>query len=201
VVARPAVATALAALVVLTGAGVAVAALGGFGALGGGGGIDRGPARPVPAPAATRAPAAPATTPDRPAPPTTAPAQPDWPAELTALDDVRRRAFTTGAPALLEQVYAPGSAALETDRAALRELSRRGIGVEGYAFEVEKVRLRSSAADRVVLRVTDRLGPHRYVDRSSGAVVARDPGRGARNFDIALQRSGPRWLIASITAL
>ena len=63
----------------------------------------------------------------------------DWRAVVTALDEGRGRALSTGDPALLDEVYVSGSAAAEADEALIRSLARRGWRIGGAVHRIDDV--------------------------------------------------------------
>ena len=95
------------------------------------------------------------------APPVGEPAAPPghWQRVLHDLDRSRARAFAAGEPGGLAAVYVRGSPVLRHDRAVLGAYARRGLTVQGARLRLLDVRVRAASADRVALRVVDRLGP------------------------------------------
>jgi hypothetical protein len=122
-----------------------------------------------------------------------------WERVLEQLDATRSRALAEADPSLLHEVYAEGSTALRSEQETLRGLEARGLRVVGHDFELLSVQPRAQSADRVQLKVTDAVSPHRFVD-VSGAVVEERSGRAGRTFDVTLARRGSRWLVYEVKA-
>lgn len=130
----------------------------------------------------------------------------------------------------MSEVDFPGSPADVADAALLRLLRARGAHVVGLDLRLRRVTVRSSgigppgtgppgpartpepsgllaararvpgAGGWVVLAVSDTLPPYEVVS-ASGAVLAREPGRGPRSWLITLRWDpGPGWLIDSVAA-
>lgn len=141
--------------------------------------------------------AAPTTAP-MPHPPTPAPSS--WADVLAGLDDRRSTAFATGTAALLDDVYAAGSAPLARDAAALADLTGRGLRAVGLRLRVETVSVVSSTSGATTLQVIDHLAPYRLVD-SAGAVVATEPGRGQVTWTLTVKPAADGWRISDIARL
>lgn len=120
-----------------------------------------------------------------------------WPAVLDALDQARADAFAAGDAALLADVWAPGSAGLAADSAALAGL--RGGTVTGLRHRVVDVSVRSPGTDQVALRVVDVLASHQ-VRAADGSVVRVVAERRQSSYDVVLVRERGRWLLASVAA-
>ncbi len=130
-------------------------------------------------------------------PPPAAP--PDWRQVLADLDEAREKAFATGDPALLDEVYVEGSAARAADGAALADLMAQGREATGVRHDVRSVRLVSQDSSRTELRVVDVLGAQSIVLRS-GALVAQQPPRGEAAYTVTLVRQGAGWRIELLRA-
>ncbi len=153
---------------------------------------DPAPARPAePAPAVTSQPAATVGTPAAPV------ASGRWAGTLSRLDRERSRAYRTGDPALLRQVYAVDSPALQRDRRVLGRLARSGLRAVGLRLTATRVQPRQRSDRRVRLAVTDVLRPYRLVD-AGGTVVERPSGRGQRSWTVVLARDGGRWRVYDV---
>ncbi len=116
-------------------------------------------------------------------------------AVLRDWDRARAAAWAAGDPAVLRDLYAPGSAAGRADVAMLRRWTARGLRVEGMSMQVLSVELRLRTDRRLVLVVTDRL---------VGAVAVGPGGRrsdlprdGATRRRLELRRIAGDWLLAS----
>jgi hypothetical protein len=116
--------------------------------------------------------------------------QVDWAAVLDELDAGRAQAFASGEPARLAEVYAPASAGLAADAAALRALSDRRQTAEGVRHAVRSVELLEGGAGRARLRVVDVMSGYQVAD-AEGAVVSRAPGAGRRSSSSTCRRHRP----------
>ncbi len=128
------------------------------------------------------------------------------PSEATASDrgaaallrawDVRRaRAWAHGDRAALARLYVPGSSAGRHDLAMLSAWSERGLMVRGMRMQLLAVRVRSRAADRLVLDVTDRLDRAVAVGPSGRTNL---PGDTATTRTIVLRRLAGGWRVAGV---
>ncbi|WP_142458430.1 serine/threonine-protein kinase [Geodermatophilus aquaeductus] len=159
------------------------------------------PASSVP-PAETADPVATPTARPQPAPPTAAPtAEVDWTAVLTELYARRASAFTTGDPALLEEVYAAGSPLLAADRAYLQALGAAGEVLRGFAPSVSGVTVTAGPADdgTVQLRVVDSRPDCAVVSASApdGPPLRTEPGRGEVAVAMVLVPGPDGWRIGT----
>jgi hypothetical protein len=124
----------------------------------------------------------------------------DWLPVLSALDTIRSRAFATGSVALLNHVYARGSAVLSEDRRRLGHLRSAGLLARGLRLALVEVRLIRAEPGALVLEVRDRLPPYTIVDHS-GDVAERRPGRGEETWQVTIvpaAESPGQWHISSI---
>jgi hypothetical protein len=139
---------------------------------------------------------------------TESPATASWRDVLAQLDATRDQAFVQGDPALLDQVYAPGSTALAHDRQTLDRLLAAGRRARGLALALTSVTAASSAgpgraSGPVNLSVRDTLPAYDIVgaDRS---LIAHEPGRGERGWLVELRPTrgpgagAPGWRIVTI---
>jgi serine/threonine protein kinase len=124
---------------------------------------------------------------------------PDWRAVLGGLDLARARAFATGDAGGLLGVYAPGSALLPVDRAAIAQLEEAGWTARGVHHLVQRVSVVSSDRRTATLRVVDVLAPYTVVD-GTGRVVRRADGRSAAAFSVTLVRTGAGWRLLRLVA-
>ncbi len=148
------------------------------------------PARPEPAPLA------PALA--EPAPP----AAPDWSAILDGLDGARAAAFATADGRALSAVWAPGSAGLAADTAAVQELAGEGETAHSLRHVVQTIEVLAfdeKAAGSAVARleVVDVLAEHEIWD-AAGRVVRRGAGRGARVWFVELAQTPAGWRLVSV---
>jgi hypothetical protein len=130
--------------------------------------------------------------------PTTVPAdEAGWTALLADLYARRATAFTTVDPQLLAEVYVPGSALLDRDTTALRELADAGQTLAGFAPQVRRVESVDREGEaRAVLRLVDELPGYRVQPIDDGAESRRVPARGEAQVRIVLERTAAGWRIA-----
>jgi hypothetical protein len=128
--------------------------------------------------------------------PRAGPQAPDWRVVLAGLDRRRARAYAAADLHRLAGVYVAGSAALRRDRALLRRYTRRGLRVLGLRMSFAGISAERVAADRVALRVRDRV--------ADGVVVGARTRRRLPTDDpdsrvVTLQRvPGDGWRIAAV---
>ena len=132
-----------------------------------------------------------------PRPPIATAPSPDWAAVIGRLDVLRAHALTAGDPTALQQVYAPGSAALAADRVALLRLAARHLRPVGLVITTQRVEPVGVTASQATLRVTDALSAYTLV-RTDGTTVSRVAATPARTFTMLLVRTGVDWRIAAI---
>ena len=128
------------------------------------------------------------------------PAPTDWRAQLAGLDTARARALADADPRALTAVYAPGSAALATDRTRVEALRVRGERLQGSRHVLREVTVLQAGPASARLRVVDALAEAVVVD-GRGFVVRRVAGRSDRSFAFELVRVGAHWRIAAIEPL
>jgi hypothetical protein len=124
----------------------------------------------------------------------------DWLPALSALDTIRSRAFATGSVALLNHVYAQGSAVLSEDRRRLEDLRSAGLLARGLRPALVAVGVIRAEPGTIVLKVRDCLPSYTIVDHS-GDVVERRPGRGEETWQVTIvpaATSPGHWHISSI---
>jgi hypothetical protein len=85
---------------------------------------------------------------------------------IVPLVDARARAWNDADPEALARCFAPGSAALQQDRDVLSTALEQGHRYEGLTFAVDGIRAVSETEDRLSLEVTLTTGP--YVVRTDG---------------------------------
>ncbi len=121
----------------------------------------------------------------------------DWREAVAELDQVRDAAFAARDAAALARVYAPGSAALATDRASVDALTSAGLRVQGLELRLLDVQPVTVSADGVTLEVVDELPPYRLV--GADGAVRQLPGRDRATWRITLVAGEPGgWRISSI---
>lgn len=136
-------------------------------------------------------------------------AQPDpagpeqWADLVQSLYQRRAEAFTQGSPALLGQVYTPGSPQLQADRAALDALTGAGQVLRGFGPTTVRVTAVDAAGDRAELRLVDGWSAYEVVSRSSpdGRAVSSGGARGETPVLVALTRTTDGWRIESVQRL
>lgn len=121
----------------------------------------------------------------------------EWSRALTVLDARRQRAFSTGDPTLLRQVYAPDSEPLAADTAALTALVAAGTRANDVRHEVRDLRIEAADGQRARLLVSDRMPSYQLID-AAGVTVRVVPAREERQFVVELLRHGKEWRIARI---
>jgi hypothetical protein len=116
-------------------------------------------------------------------------------AVLAEWDADRAAAWSAGDAEALADLYADGSRAGARDVGMLARYAERGLRVEGMQMQVVAFEEVDSRADRLVLRVTDRV---------VGAVAVGEHGRtrlpSARPVPrrITFVRQGGRWVVDSV---
>lgn len=116
-------------------------------------------------------------------------------AVLAAWDRRRSAAWAAGDPDALARLYAPRSTAGRHDRAMLERWTRRGLVVEGLRLVLLSVDVLDASADRLVLRVTDRVSGGRAVGRG---LDVRLPEDGPTTRRMVLLRQGGAWVVAKV---
>jgi len=124
-----------------------------------------------------------------------APAATDWLALVRRLESARARAFTTGDPSLLEQVYVEGSAAQSSDVARLRQLAARHLRVRGFAMAALRAEVLGVKGADATLQVTEEISAFTLSDgRTIRHIAATRP----RTFTMQLAKQAGLWRIAVI---
>lgn len=114
---------------------------------------------------------------------------------LAGLDVARARAYAQRDPALLAQVYVPGTLRTQ-DAAQLQSIVPVGCGLFGASTVYSHVAVESRAATQAVLRVSATLRASTL--ECGGKPAGRAPAAGPLTLHIALQRVGTGYLIASV---
>ncbi|HEU5006622.1 MAG TPA: serine/threonine-protein kinase [Jatrophihabitantaceae bacterium] len=114
---------------------------------------------------------------------------------LTRLDVARARAYAQRDPALLAQVYVPGTLRTQ-DAAQLQSIVPAGCGLFGASTVYSHVAVESRAATQAVLRVSATLRASML--ECGGKPAGQAPAAGPITLRIALQRVGTGYLIASV---
>jgi hypothetical protein len=126
------------------------------------------------------------------------PGGPDWRRVLEDLDAARAAAFANADVGTLALVDAPGSPAMERDRAAVRALAERRLQARGFRIELLDVQPVTVGTRSAVLSVSDRRDAYELVDRS-GSVLAAQPARGSAHWRIELVLVDGTWLERDVT--
>jgi hypothetical protein len=121
----------------------------------------------------------------------------DWLHVLEQLDAERGTAFALGDVERLSAVYAPDTAGLAADAAALAQLVAQGRTAHGLRHELRRIEQLERSGDTARLRVVDVL-PGYEVRAADGAVVSRAPGRGEQVFLVELVRTGEGWRLVQL---
>jgi hypothetical protein len=119
-------------------------------------------------------------------------------AVLARWDARRAAAYARGDVAALRRLYVARSPAGTADAAVLLGYRRRGLRVTGMRMQLLSVEVLTTGADRLRLRVVDRLAHAVSVGRGSRTLLPRDR---ASTHVVSLRR-GPdaRWRVVSVTA-
>jgi hypothetical protein len=125
------------------------------------------------------------------------PSAPEWTRLLDELDAHRADAFAAADPALLTRVYAPTSAQLVADRAAIARLRAAGQTAQRVRHTVRTSTTTSYDGKRAVLRVVDALSS--YDVMSAGRVVERSAPRGDATFVVTLVRTAQGWRLLEVS--
>ena len=125
-------------------------------------------------------------------------ASPDWAGVLDRLDAARAAAFATADPRRLADVYAPGSAGLAADTAAVARLRAAGQVARGVRHAFRTVRVTSYDDSGARLRVVDVLAAYAVVARD-GTVVSRAPARGEATHVVELVRTAAGWRLRQVS--
>jgi hypothetical protein len=116
-------------------------------------------------------------------------------AVLRAWDQRRATAWASADPEAVSALYVAGSATGRADRTFLASYADRGLRVDGLAMQVMAVDVVAATADRLVLRVTDRVAMGVAVGRGRRIPLPRDEPSTRR---IVLVRDGTTWLVARV---
>ncbi len=137
-----------------------------------------------------------------------APAATDWTQVITDLDRARSRALAAGDPALLAQVYLPGSAAAAADTATIDTLSAHGWRVVDGYHDIVSVSVLAgaeagagssadAATDPVRVAVVDTLAARPVVD-GAGQQVSTTAARGEQRRVLLLTATDAGYRISAI---
>jgi hypothetical protein len=115
---------------------------------------------------------------------------------LVELDALREQAFARRAPLLLTGVYEPG-VLLDEDTASLERIVPAGCGLEGVHTAYSDVQITGSSDSEIDLTAQATLSSS--VLFCNGVAKARAPGSGPSALHMVLIRSGPHFLIHSVS--
>jgi hypothetical protein len=118
-----------------------------------------------------------------------------WLRVLDHLNGLRSRAWRTGDPAALSDVYVRGSGALRADRTMLAEYRSRGLRLPAR-LDFLRVLVVARRSNEATLAVVDRLRP--AAARSAAGAIVALPADQPTAHTIVLRRIGGRWLIADV---
>ena len=118
-----------------------------------------------------------------------------WAALVQELYRHRAQAYAEADAALLSRVYPPESPLLQRDADRVAQLARAGQSVAGFEPTVVRVTAVAADGELVVVHLVDEVPRHRIVAGGTAA-VREEPGRGAAEVRLTLQRAGGGWLIA-----
>ena len=109
----------------------------------------------------------------------------------------RASAFSSASEDALGAADAPGSAALDQDRAFVRRLHAGGVRLEGLRFSVSDVRVVAATADGVTVGARVTASAYRQV-RADGTVVRTIAAQAPRRVQLTLVRAGDGWRVSAV---
>ena len=121
----------------------------------------------------------------------------DVAAVVGRLAAARATAFASASEGALGSVDAPGSAALEQDRAFVRRLRAAGVRLEGLRFTVGDVRLVAATGDGVTVEARVAASAYRQV-RPDGTVARTVAAQELRRVQLTLVRVGDAWRVSAV---
>ena len=124
----------------------------------------------------------------------------DWAGVLGRLDQARSAAFAEGDPALLADVYAPGSPALRRDQDVLMQLRAADHTTRGVRLESQSVQVVNASSRGAVLEVVDVMPAYELV-AADGSVTSRRPGRTAARWSVTLTLVDKVWRVLDVSAV
>ena len=121
----------------------------------------------------------------------------DVAAVVGRLATARAAAFSSASDDALGSVDAPGSAALEQDRAFVRRLHAAGVRLEGLQFTVGDVRVVAATGDGVTVEARVAASAYRQV-RPDGTVARAVAAQVPRRVQLTLVRVGDAWRVSAV---
>jgi hypothetical protein len=121
----------------------------------------------------------------------------DVEAVVGRLASARAAAFSSASEDALGAVDAPGSAALEQDRAFVRRLRAAGVRLEGLRFTVGDVGLVAATGDGVTVEARVAASAYRQV-RPDGTVARTVAAQEPRRVQLTLVRVGDAWRVSAV---
>jgi hypothetical protein len=109
----------------------------------------------------------------------------------------RAAAFSSASEDALGGVDAPGSAALDQDRAFVRRLHAAGVRLEGLRFTVGDVGLVAATDDGVTVEARVAASAYRQV-RPDGTVARTVAAQEPRRVQLTLVRVGDAWRVSAV---
>jgi len=129
--------------------------------------------------------------------PVAAEADTDWSRVVAELDAARSRALASADPALLNEVYLPGSAAATADTAVIDGLADNGWRVLDGRHDVVSVQVLEQSGGSTTVAVVDTLAARPVVD-SAGRQVAATAARGEQRRVLVLDATDAGYRISAI---
>lgn len=121
----------------------------------------------------------------------------DWRAVLSDLDSRRAAAYAAGEARDLAEIYTVGSPAARRDLSAFEGVRARGLRAIGMRQVLVDVAAVKEVPHGTSVEIVDRMPVVQLVD-GAGKVRERRPARGARRWQVSLQRHGPAWRIVDV---
>ncbi|HEY5880523.1 MAG TPA: protein kinase [Nakamurella sp.] len=121
----------------------------------------------------------------------------DWSQVVAELDIARSRALASADPALLDEVYLPGSAAATADAAVIDDLADKGWRVLDGRHHVISVQVLEQSSGGATVAVVDTLAARAVVD-GAGQQVAATVARGEQRRVLVLDATDAGYRISAI---
>lgn len=124
----------------------------------------------------------------------------DWRSIIEEIDDCRADALQARAIERLIDCEVPDSSSYQADEKTIRYLISKELELAGFRLKILQVEFvaRGMQADMEVvqLQVVDELP--KYEIRSQASVVNMHAGRGAKTWQVWIQKSGNRWRLSDV---